>query len=66
MQPILTLVVLALALVGAVGLALALAYVPMRLLVGQMARDIQVLILRQRDRRRTARGTPDRRTRGPA
>ena len=46
-------------------LALALAYLPMRLLVGQMARGIAApireLIQRQRDRRGRARETPDRR-----
>jgi hypothetical protein len=65
MQSIGTLVVLLLALAVAVAVALALAYVPMRLLVGQMARNIRVLIQRQRDRRRAARGTPDRRSHGP-
>ena len=46
-------------------LALTLAYLPMRLLVGQMARSvvepIRELIQRQRDRRARARETPDRR-----
>ena len=46
-------------------LALALAYLPMRLLVGQMARSIaepiREFIQRQRDRRARARETPDRR-----
>ncbi len=46
-------------------LALALAYLPMRLLVSQMARSItepiRELIQRQRDRRARARETPDRR-----
>ena len=45
----------------AFALALALAYVPMRLLLGQMARNVSQFIQRQRDRRREARGTPDRR-----
>jgi hypothetical protein len=48
---------LALALV----LSLALAYVPMRLLVGNMARNVRQFIQRQRDRRRIERDTPDRR-----
>ena len=52
-------VVLALALALAIGLALA--YVPMRLLLGQMARNVTQFIQRQRDRRRQARSTPDRR-----
>jgi hypothetical protein len=46
-------------------LALALAYLPMRLLVGQMARSIaepiREFIQRQRDRRARSRETPDRR-----
>ena len=49
------------AIVLALALALALAYVPMRLLLGQMARNVTQFIQRQRDRRREARGTPDRR-----
>jgi flagellar biogenesis protein FliO len=56
-----TLIVLLVALVLALGLALALAYVPMRLLVGRMAANVTTFIQRQRDRRRVARGTPDRR-----
>lgn len=56
-----TLAVIAVALVAALALGLALAYVPMRLLVSQMARNVQQFIQRQRDRRRVARGTPDRR-----
>lgn len=58
---ILTLLGLALALAVALAVALALAYLPMRLLLGQMARDIRQFIDRQRDRRRQARTTPDRR-----
>lgn len=46
-------------------LAVALAYLPMRLLVAQMARSvaapIREFIERQRDRRARARETPDRR-----
>lgn len=55
------LAVLFLALALTLLLALALAWVPMRLLVGQMARNVRQIIQRQRDRRRIARGTPDRR-----
>jgi hypothetical protein len=47
--------------IAVVALALALAYVPMRLLVGQIARNVRELIQRQRDRRNAARDTPDRR-----
>lgn len=50
-----------LALAVALILGLALAYVPMRLLVGQIARNVSAFIQRQRDRRATERGTPDRR-----
>jgi hypothetical protein len=49
------------ALAVAVALGIALAYVPMRLLLAQMARNIQQFIQRQRDRRNAERGTPDRR-----
>jgi hypothetical protein len=56
-----TLIVLFVALAAALALAIAIAYVPMRLLVGQMARNIREFIQRQRDRRATERGTPDRR-----
>ena len=46
-------------------LALALAYLPMRLLVAQMARSvaapIREFIQRQRDRRASVRKSPDRR-----
>jgi hypothetical protein len=45
-------------------LALGLAWVPMRLLIGRMARSVRQVIERQRDRRRVARGTPDRRQAG--
>ncbi len=58
MTSILTLTLLILV---ALALSLALAYVPMRLLVSQMARNVRQFIQRQRDRRRVARGTPDRR-----
>jgi hypothetical protein len=51
--------------VAALILALLVAYVPMRLLVWQMAKamaaPIRELIQRQRDRRAMARGSPDRR-----
>ncbi len=57
----LTLIAIIIALLVALALALALAWLPMRLLVGRMARDISNFIQRQRDRRRVARGTPDRR-----
>jgi hypothetical protein len=45
----------------AVVLALALAYVPMRLLLWQMARNVKAVIQRARERRRVTRDTPDRR-----
>lgn len=52
-----TLIVIA----AAVALGVALAYLPMRLLVSHMAANIRQFIQRQRDRRRIARETPDRR-----
>ena len=61
MSSFVTLAAVLLALALAVAIGLALAYVPMRLLVGQMARNITNFIQRQRDRRSTARDTPDRR-----
>jgi flagellar biogenesis protein FliO len=57
----LTLIAVFVALVVAVALAVGLAWLPMRLLLGRMARDISSFIQRQRDRRRVERGTPDRR-----
>lgn len=61
MSSLTTLVAVALALAAALAIGLALAYVPMRLLVGQMARNVTAFIQRQRDRRSAQRGTPDRR-----
>lgn len=46
---------------GAIVLGIALAWLPMRILLGTMARNIRQFIERQRDRRRIARDTPDRR-----
>jgi len=61
MSLVLTVVVVAAVLL----LALALAYLPMRLLLAQMARNIAApirdFIQRQRDRRERERQTPDRR-----
>lgn len=57
MALILTLIVIAAVLL----LALGLAWVPMRLLVTQMARNVQQFIQRQRERRAVPRETPDRR-----
>jgi uncharacterized protein YqfA (UPF0365 family) len=61
MSFITTIIVAAAALV----LALLFAYLPMRLLLGQMAKavaaPIREFIQRQRDRRAMTRGTPDRR-----
>lgn len=45
----------------ALAIALGLAYVPMRLLVGTIARNVRQFIERSRERRRVERGTPDRR-----
>jgi uncharacterized protein YqfA (UPF0365 family) len=61
MSFVLTIAIAAAALV----VALLFAYLPMRLLLAQMAKQvaapIRELIQRQRDRRAMARGTPDRR-----
>lgn len=57
MSSIVTLIVIA----AAVVLGIALAYVPMRLLLAQIAKNVSQFIQRQRDRRRVARDTPDRR-----
>jgi len=55
------LILLFLLMAVALALSIALAYLPMRLLLGQMARNVRQFIQRQRDRRRSERGTPDRR-----
>jgi hypothetical protein len=57
MNILLILVVLAAALVLAIGIA----FLPMRLLLTHMADNIQQFILRQRERRVAARETPERR-----
>ena len=57
MSSVVTILVIA----AAVLLGIALAYVPMRLLLSQIAKNVVQLIQRQRDRRRIARDTPDRR-----
>ena len=44
-----------------IALAIVLAYVPMQLLMSQMAKHVRQFIQRQRDRRALARNTPDRR-----
>jgi hypothetical protein len=54
---VITLVVIA----GAVVLGIALAYLPMRLVLSQMAKNVAQFIQRARDRRRMSRDTPDRR-----
>jgi len=61
MSSLTTLAAVVLAIIVALAIGLALAYVPMRLLLGQMARNITTFIQRQRDRRRVDRDTPDRR-----
>ncbi|HEX8254818.1 MAG TPA: hypothetical protein VF846_16860 [Thermoanaerobaculia bacterium] len=61
MSSLTTLLVVVLALVVALAIGLALAWLPMRLLLGQMARNVSSFIQRQRDRRTAERGTPDRR-----
>ena len=48
-------------LILAVGLALALAWLPMQLLMSQLAKRVTAFIQRQRERRRNLRDTPERR-----
>jgi hypothetical protein len=57
MSSIATLLIVA----AAIALGVALAYVPMRLLVAHMARTVRQFIERQRDRRHAERKSPDRR-----
>jgi hypothetical protein len=54
---VITLVVIALA----VAAGIALAYLPMRLLLSHIAKNVREFIQRQRDRRAAGRDTPDRR-----
>ena len=61
MSSLTTLAVVVLVLAVALAIGLGLAYIPMRLLLAQMARNISSFIQRQRDRRTAERGTPDRR-----
>ena len=59
-----SLVITAVVVAAILALALALAYLPMRLLVtamGRVAAPIRDFIQRQRDRRARSRETPDRR-----
>jgi hypothetical protein len=57
MSAVVILLIAALAVILAVGLA----YLPLSLLLGHMARNIQAFIQRQRERRTVERATPDRR-----
>jgi len=57
MSWIITLLIIA----AAIALGLALAYLPMRLLISQMAKNVKQFMQRQRERRRQDRDTPDRR-----
>jgi hypothetical protein len=61
MSSLLTVAAVVLALALALVIGLALAWLPMRILLGQMARNVTSFIQRQRDRRSAERGTPDRR-----
>lgn len=61
MSTLVTLTLIVVALAVAIAIAIGLAYIPMRLLLGQMARNIREFIQRQRERRNAARDTPDRR-----
>jgi hypothetical protein len=57
MSAIVILIIVALAVILAIGLA----YLPLRLLVGHIARNVREFIERQRERRGVARATGDRR-----
>jgi hypothetical protein len=61
MSVIVVLVIAALAVV----LALGLAYLPLRLLVGHIAKNVREFIQRNRERRTVERPTPDRRKVAP-
>jgi len=61
MSSIVVLVIAALAVI----LALGLAYLPLRLLVGHIAKNVREFIQRQRERRSVERATPDRRKIAP-
>jgi hypothetical protein len=61
MSAIVVLVIAALAVI----LALGLAYLPLRLLVGHIAKNVRAFIERQRERRTVERPTPDRRKVAP-
>jgi len=61
MSLIVVLVIAALAVI----LALGLAYLPLRLLVGHIAKNVREFIQRQRERRSVERATPDRRKIAP-
>ena len=61
MSAIVVLVIAALAVI----LALGLAYLPLRLLVSHIARNVREFIQRQRERRSVDRATPDRRKIAP-
>lgn len=50
-----------LAVAGAIILGVALAYVPLRLIVGTIAKNVKEFIERQRERRSAPRDTADRR-----
>ncbi|HEV7570675.1 MAG TPA: hypothetical protein VGQ21_04175 [Thermoanaerobaculia bacterium] len=61
MSTIVVLVIAALAVI----LALGLAYLPLRLLVGHIAKNVRAFIQRNRERRTVDRSTPDRRKVAP-
>jgi uncharacterized membrane-anchored protein YhcB (DUF1043 family) len=57
MSSLVTLLIVVVALV----VGLAMAYLPMRVLLATMARNVKQFIQRERDRRRSSRETPERR-----
>ena len=58
-------VVTLLVVAACLALGIALAYVPLRLLVGHIARNVKEFIQRQSDRRSVARDSPERRKEEP-
>jgi hypothetical protein len=58
-------VVTLLVIAACLALGIALAYVPLRLLVGHIARNVKEFIQRQSDRRSVVRDSPERRKEEP-
>ena len=56
-----TLILLFIFIAAVLALSIVLAWLPMSLLLSQMARNVREFMERQRERRRVERSTPDRR-----